>query len=159
MSYEQFPLGGQYFVGANLTDGDIYSELTGFQWDNGIWTNGGIATVVNTNMARGSGQEVNLNNINQRFIFNGVHPNVATFKYADWGGNVNLGINGVLRNVGDFSSLNGSIVAGVQIIVTRTNVAGGHYGTVVLIGVTNDIDRFAFGGQEFWADDVCVQFP
>ena len=150
MSFDSFPLGSQYFVGDNQTFGSIYGEFTPFQWSDGTWTNGGVATIENGGQARGSGNEINLNNINIRFLFNATQPVVATFKYADWGGNINLGVNGTLLNRNDLSSLNGSVVNGVLILVTRTNVFGGHYGTVALIGQTSNIDRFAVGGQEFF---------
>lgn len=159
MNYESFPLGASYPVGTSMTFGDIQGELVGFQWSDGTWFSGGLADIENFGMAMGSGQEVNLNNINQRFIFNGDHPTSATLKYADWGGNVNLGINGILNNVADMSDLNGMTVAGVLIVVSRTETFGGHHGIVSLVGVTSDIERFAFGGQEFWVDDACVQFP
>jgi hypothetical protein len=159
MDFESYPLGAQYVVGNNQTYQDIYGEFTKFQWSNGTWTSGGIATVVNGGQAQGSGQEVNLNNINIRFIFAAVQPVSATFKYADWGGNVNLGINGTLSNRGDLSELNGSVVNGVLILVTRTDVPGGHYGTVALIGQSSSIERFGVGGQEFWADDICAHYP
>ncbi len=158
MNYGQFPLGAEYSVGTDLTYGDIYSELVAFQWIDGQWDYNGYAEITNGNLAQGNGKEVMLNNINQRFIFNGDHPLTANFKYADWGGNVNLGVNGTLSNVEDFSELNGQIVNGVQIVVTRTDVVGGHYGTVALISVTSDIERFGFGGQEFFADEACVLF-
>ena len=159
MDFDSYPLGTQYVVGDNQSYGTIYGEFTPFQWSNGSWTSGGVATIENGGQARGSGNEINLNNINIRFMFGTTQPVVATFKYADWGGNINLGINGTLSNRNNLSDLNGSIINGVLILVTRTNVFGGHYGTVALIGLTSSIDRFAVGGQEFWVDDICVSFP
>lgn len=158
-AFEPYPLGSTYPVGTNQTFNNIFAELTAFQWSNGIWTNAGIAVIEDGLMAQGSGQEVELNNINYRLIFEDPKPYAATFKYADFGGNVNLGINGTLSNVNDMSDLNGSIVNGVLITVTRTEVFGGHYGTVALISIGEELERFGFGGQEFWSDDVCAYFP
>lgn len=159
MDFESYPLNAQYSVGTNQTYQDIFGELVHFRSPDGVWVEDGMATIQNGGQARGSGHEVNLNNINLRYIFSVTQPVSATFKYADWGGNVNLGLNGTLSNTEDLSDLNGSVINGVLVVVTRTNVPGGHYGTVALIGQTNSIERFALGGQEFWADDVCVNFP
>ena len=159
MTYEGMPLNAEYSVGTTKTFGDIFGELIGFENEAGNWVEDGIATIENGGKAHGSGKETNLNNIMQRLIFNVSEPTSVTFKYADHGGVVNLGINGTLNNVEDLSDLNGLTVNGVTIIVTRTNTFNGHYGTVALIGTTDSIQRFAVGGQEFWLDDVCAQFP
>jgi hypothetical protein len=158
MDFESFPLGSEYFVGNNLTYNGIYGEFTAFQSPDGSWDNGGVASIEDTNNANGSGQEVNLNNINLRYIFQADQPSIAFFRYADSGGNINLGINGFLNNTNDLSDLNGMVVNGVGIIVTRHDDPGPairHRGTVTLAG---PIERFGVGGQEFWVDDVCVVF-
>lgn len=158
MDFESFPAGGVYVVGNNYSYNDIFGEFTGFMWPDGTWDTGGQATVVTTNMANGSGQEVNLNNINLRYVFQGDQPIIAVFRYADSGGNVNLGINGFLNNTNDLSDLNGMVVDGVGIVVTRQDDPGPavrHRGIVTLAG---PIERFAVGGQEFWVDDVCAVF-
>jgi hypothetical protein len=72
------------------------------------------------------------------------------------GGNINFGVNGDFRNVADISTLNGAVIGGCNIMVTRTNIPGGYRGIVEINpppGVM--IDRFGVGGQEFYVDDVC----
>lgn len=158
MDFESFSTGVQFPVGTDYSYSDIYGELVAFQWDDGTWDFGGHAEVVNSNYAYGTGQESNLNNINLRYIFSVTQPYVATFRYGDHGGNVNLGINGILNNTQDLSDLDGMIVGGVFVMVTRQNEPGpgnNHHGIVTLIG---EIEKFGVGGQEFWVDDVCAYF-
>lgn len=114
--------------------------------------------MVNSNHAAGTPtKELNLNNIMVR-----VTPDIpaagAHYRYADLGGNVNLGVNGDFRNVADLILLDGTVVGGCDISVTKVNFFGGHRGEVEITpqaGVT--IERFGVGGQEFYIDDVCFQ--
>ena len=156
MDFESLPLGAQYYVGTTQTYNDIYGELSGFRDSAGTWITDGVATIGNSGNAHGSGKESNLNNIKIHFIFEYTQPIAATFNYADTGGNVNLGVNGTVTNASDLSNLNGLVINGVLVVVTRTNTPGGHYGTVALIGQSSDIAKFSVGGQEFWIDDICV---
>jgi hypothetical protein len=158
MEFETFPPNVPHPVGTTYTHNDLYSELVSFQWDDGTWFSGGNATAVTSNNAYGSGQEVNLNNINLRYIFDVDQPYIVIFRYADAGienGNINLGINGILSNTQDLSDLDGMNIGGVDVIVTRHDEPSIHHGTVTLIG---RIERFGVGGQEFWVDDVCALF-
>jgi len=132
-----------------LPDGNV--NLVPFQWSSGIWTAAGVATIVVSNWAAGSPvQEMNLNNISLQVL---PAPAVATatFNYADFGGNVNLRVNGALANVADLSAVP-AVLGGVGVVVTRINLFGYHFGTVTLNGVING---FTVGGQEFFVDDVC----
>jgi len=159
MGFETFTPNIQHPVGTTHTHNDLFAELIGFQWDDGTWSFGGTATAVNSDFAHGSGQEVNLNNINLRYIFDVKQPYIVVLRYADNGGNINLGINGILNNTQNLSDLDGLNIGGVEVIVTRYFNANppqnGHHGTVTLVG---PIEKFAIGGQEFWVDDVCALF-
>lgn len=133
----------------SLPDGDVF--LRRFFWLPVGSTVLGVATVVASNHAAGSvSQELQLNNINLRVV-----PlkaaNIATFNYADFGGNVNLWCNGVLSNTNDLSAAP-AVLGGCSVAVTRINMFGFHFGTVTLTG---NITEFGLGGQEFFADDVC----
>lgn len=147
--------GSTYSVGdvVNAADGTI--ELKQFQWGNGTWTANGVATVVTSTIAAGSTtKELNLNNIMVRVIPD--TPAVsASYKYADLGGNVNLGVNGDHRNVGDLIALDGTVVGGCDVSVTQVAIAGGHRGVVEITPQAgNTIEMFGVGGQEFYIDDV-----
>jgi hypothetical protein len=147
---------GSFGVGDVVNTADATISFHQFQWDNGMWTAGGVASVVASSFAAGTPvNELNLNNIMVR-----VTPDIpstgASYRYADLGGNVNFGVNGDFRNVANLDALDGTVVGGCNISVTRTNFLGGHRGVVTIApqaGVT--IERFGVGGQEFYIDDVC----
>jgi hypothetical protein len=154
--YNFSSLTGSFAVGDVFNAADVTASFLEFQFSSGLWTAVGTASAVTSSNAGGTPvDELNLSNILMR-----VTPDTAStgvsYRYADMGGNVNFGVNGDFRNVADISSLDGTVVGGCDIMVTRTNIAGGYRGFVVITpqsGVT--IERFAVGGQEFFVDDVC----
>ena len=154
--YDFSSFAGSFVVGDVVAAANATITLHRFQWDNGIWTAGGVASVVASSFAAGTPiNELSLNNIMVR-----VTPDApaagARYLYAYLGGNVNFGVNGDFRNVGDLSALDGTVVGGCDISVTRVNFAGGYRGEVEIVpqaGVA--IERFGVGGQEFYIDDVC----
>lgn len=75
----------------------------------------------------------------------------VAFKYGEYGGNLNIEINGDFVNFGRFWQLDGATVGGTSISVTNTTVSGGEQGVVEIAG---SVDSFRVGGQEFWMDDV-----
>ena len=107
-----------------------------------------------TDNAGGVADEMNLNNINMRIIPD--TPSIyASYKYADFGGNVNLGVNGELRNTNDLVDVDGDVVGGCDISVSETALPWGVQGEVDIdcpAGTT--IEKFGFGGQEFFVDDI-----
>lgn len=147
---------GSFAVGDVVAATGATISFTQFQFSNGMWTAGGNASVVASTFAGGTPvNELNLSNIMMR-----VTPNTpsagASYRYADMGGNVNFGVNGDFRNVLDLNTLNGTVVGGCDVLVTRTNTPGGYRGIVEITpqpGVM--VDRFSVGGQEFFVDDVC----
>lgn len=125
----------------------------------------GTATVVNSTWSAGTPpNELWLNNIN--LVVN-ADPDVtyAKFNYADYGGSVNFGVNGVVLTAADLSALGTlsgpgtftTTVAGVTVTITRTDVPPSyHFGTVTLTAPAGVlIDNFGVGGQEFFVDHVC----
>lgn len=148
--------GSSYTVGDSLSPNGSTVEFKQFQWSNGTWTNTGVATVVVSTNAGGLANELNLNNINVRVIPD--TPAVyATYKYAYFGGNVNLGVNGDLRNTGRPSDVDGDVVGGCDISVTEVPIpfAGGVRGEVDIdCPDPVVIDMFGVGGQEFFIDGV-----
>ncbi|WP_264322338.1 SdrD B-like domain-containing protein [Zarconia navalis] len=69
--------------------------------------------------------------------------------FGEFGGNLNLEINGDFRNFEDFADIDGDTVGGVDVSVV--NGFGDDQGTLQLSG---DISSFSVGGQELWIDDV-----
>ncbi|MEE8524447.1 MAG: hypothetical protein V3T72_10990, partial [Thermoanaerobaculia bacterium] len=70
--------------------------------------------------------------------------------FGEFGGNLNIEINGDFQNFGDFADIDGMIIGGVQVAVT--NGFGNDQGTLLLTG---EIHSLAIGGQELVIDHVC----
>jgi hypothetical protein len=129
------------------TGGTTMVTLKKFQWSGGTWTDIGFAQVGNGGLAGGSGNELQVNNVNLDFGLNTPITGLSLL-FGEDGGNVNLEINGDFRNVNDFTEIV-SPVGGVNVIVAfdpDTKMGSLHLG--------GPIHQFAIGGQELWIDDV-----
>lgn len=153
LNFNDLSSGANYNVGDVLTTSGTTFLVEKFQWGNLNWTSDGELTVTPGNKAGGSGPELNTNNVNLNFQID--YPvNEITLRFADYGGNSNVRINGALKNVNDIMSLNNSTISGVTVTISG-NVTGGNWvGSIKLEGIISD---FAIGGQEFWIDDICWQ--
>ncbi len=151
-------VGTEYFVGDSLTPNGSTIQFTQFQWDNGQWYADGVARIVNSDNAGGVASEINLNNINLRVVPNSPGY-TASYKYAHFGGNINLGVNGFLRNTYDLSTLDGTVVGGCDVEVTQTVVNPSlRTGEVEIICPAPVLlEKFGIGGQEFFVDDICFE--
>lgn len=147
--FEDLTLGTTYHVLDTFTTSGVPVTVKAFQWSNGVWTNGGHTTVENGGRAGGSGNEMNVNNVNLDF---GTPVSVSgcSLLFGEYGGNVNVEINGDFRNVFNFSDLNGLTIGEVH--VTVVNGFGNDKGSLHLTGL---ISQFAIGGQELWIDPEC----
>ena len=76
--------------------------------------------------------------------------------YGEYGGNVNLRINGDCRNIANFNVLNGTDVGGVRVVVADYDVSGQGCGRLY---ATGPIEEFIIGGQELWIDRVRACAP
>jgi len=150
IDFEALPLAATFSV-TNFFFEDGAKMITApFQWSNLITTTAGYSRVVNGNHAGHIGQEMTLNNVRLDFDFP-VIPTTVIFYYGDLGGNVNLLINGNLKNSADMMDFDGTTVNGVDVYVTEIAVAGGVQGVVLLKGTINTLE---VGGQEFFIDHV-----
>ncbi len=151
---------GTWLFGDVITTPNIEVHMSKLQLSDGTWWAYGDAMIVSSNNAGGTSiQELSLENIVARVYPNNPATHVE-FLYSDKGGNVNLGINGDFRNVNDPADLNGLIIGGCEVFVTGIPIFGGDsQGTVEitpLVGTT--INVFGVGGQEFYIDDICIDF-
>ncbi len=141
-------------VGTTYTYGDIFSSagvpisLRMFTWGNGQQTTGNYAEVANQLMAGGSGNDLQANNVNLDFAF-GQTVNGLNLAFGEYGGNLNLEVNGDFRNFADFSDIHGQSIGGVNASVVGL---GNDKGKLTLDGTINS---FVIGGQELWIDNVC----
>lgn len=149
VDFEDPPLGARFSVGDSFVDSGVRVTGQTFFWSNGDATDGGFARIEDGGRAGGSGQEVQVNNINLDFAF-GTALAGLTVQFGEFGGNLNLTVNGERRNFQNFNQIDGENIGGVDV-----SVAGGggqDQGRLMLDGA---IESFAIGGQELWIDDVC----
>jgi hypothetical protein len=151
--FDPLALGSVYTTGAAFTEGAVVMKVGPFQWLNGTYTWNGYAEVDGGSAAGGSGQDLRLNNATVSFDFGGP-VNAIKCAVGEYGGNINLEVNGQLWNFDDFSKLPGTSLGavGVTSTVTPTTFPTGEIGSLVLAGT---ITSFSIGGQELWIDDVC----
>lgn len=164
IDFEDPPLGKVYKVGDMFTDSGANIGVWPFQWGNSVWTVGGFAKVGNAGLAGGTGQEMEVNNVNLGFDFSGPITGL-TLRFGEYGGNLNIGINGDFQNFQNFDDINGATIGGVSVSVM--NGLGNDKGILKLSGKISkskfkleekEVSAFIIiGGQELWIDDVCFR--
>ncbi|MGI9553821.1 MAG: hypothetical protein ACR2NC_02765 [Thermodesulfobacteriota bacterium] len=152
LDFSDESVGTQFTVGQSFTDNGINVDVEQFQWPNGTWATNGRAEIKGTNLAGGTGNEINTNNVNLKFNFNYPGKKIV-LKFAELGGNNNINVNGTFQNVADLINIDGTVIDGNQITVTATQQGNNWVGTMIVDG--NNISAFSIGGQELWMDDVC----
>ncbi|MHC4976250.1 MAG: hypothetical protein ACYTF7_06550 [Planctomycetota bacterium] len=149
---------GDVFVtgGATLTVDTFYWFPSGSPAPSGPTT--GVEadpTFIPTTSVNYAGQAGNALALNNMSVDISV-SSVATigFYFGEYGGNVNMTINGSLFNADDFSTLPATL-GGASIAYTPFGATpggtGGYFGRV---DITGTITQFSVGGQELWVDDV-----
>ena len=146
--FEDLIVNIEYKVGDIFTTRGTPVTVKPFQWSGGGWTSDGYTKVVAMGLAGGSGNEMNVNNVNLDFDL-GPPVTELSLLFGEYGGNLNIEINGDFRNVLNFSDINGLTIGGVNVTVIDF---GGGKGRLKLTG--GIINQFAIGGQELWIDDV-----
>ncbi len=150
VEFEDLTLGTQYHVGDIFVDSGVIIAVQKFQWSGGGWTSDGYAEVGDEGCAGGSGQEMGwINNVNLRFSYDGAWHSLSLL-FGEYGGNINIEINGEFVNVEDFEDLP-SPIGGVDVSVV--NGSDNEKGSLTLSGTINS---FAIGGQELCIDHVCI---
>ncbi len=150
IDYEMLALGKMFNVGDTFMDSGYWHAVRPFQWSNGQWTNNGHVQVTGNNLAGHVGQELTVNNANvQLHLPNPVED--MTLHFGEYGGNINIRINGDFRNFDNMQDINGAVIGGVSVSVTGGN--GNDTGVLTLTGV---ISEFMIGGQEFFIDHICI---
>jgi len=149
IEFEDQPSGTEYHVGDTFTDAGVLITVEPFTWSNGTPTSSGVAVIGTGGLAGGSGNEANTNNVNLSFALPGT-PAGLTMRFGEYGGNLNIRINGDFRNFDDFADIDGMTIGGVQVAVATLSP---ERGVLVLDGPISD---FAVGGQELWIDEICL---
>ena len=151
VDFESLTVDTRYQFQDSFSDAGVTITVEAFQWGNGNWTNGNYAEVDDLGRAGGSGLEMKFNNVNLRFDFGPSGLNGMTMKIGEYGGNLNMFLNGEFRNFGNFDELDGSTMGGATLAVI-----GGTGNDTGLVTINGTVQSFAVGGQELWVDDVCA---
>jgi hypothetical protein len=118
------------------------------EWPGGTLFFGGRVRVENGGRACGLDHELHTDNaVTKIFPATGAMAD-PYFRFGEYGGNINVEVNGDFRNVNDMIALNGLIIGGVQFNVLSGGF-GNDCGEVQMRGI---VHRMALGGQEFWYD-------
>ena len=150
VDFETASAGTDFVFLDTLIDSGIPLTVEAFQWSNGTWTTGNYARADTRQLAGGTGKDINLNNVSLRFHFGKVGANDLTISVGDYGGNLNLFVNGEFRNFANFPDIDNSMIGGT--LVSVLGAAPNQIGSVKLSGL---VKSFSIGGQELWIDDVC----
>ena len=145
--FEDLVVSTVYNNGSTFASNGITFDVGDFTYSGGGTTNSGFTSVINPNAA-GAGNGMNVNNVNLDVTL----PSAASavgFAYAEFGGNVNLTINGTLFNSDDFFANDGFSNSDYSISVSNVSNSG-------FVTVSGAITQFSFGGQELSIDDVRV---
>jgi hypothetical protein len=149
VAFEDQRVGAHYVVGDTFTDSGVEMLVDEFQWSSGTMTPNGFVEIQNGGQAGGTGNDLNVNNANVSFTLPASVEGLY-LRFGEYGGNLNIRINGDFVNFEDFADINGKVIGGVDVSVF--NGHGNDMGMLILNGSVTD---FAIGGQELFIDDVC----
>jgi hypothetical protein len=147
LDFEDLTFGTSYLVGNTFNTSGVDVAVRPFTFSNGTLYSGGFTEVENGGLAGGSGNELEVNNVLLSFLFGST--NGLSLDFGEYGGNLNLLINGDFRNFNTFSDIDGLNIGGVGVSVV--NGFGNDIGSLSFSGIINE---FAIGGQELWIDNI-----
>ncbi len=140
-----------HHVGDTFVDGGQTFQAVPHIWaDNTVFA-GGTLGIVGTTLAGGTANEIKLNNIGISTTFASAMYSVS-FKFGEYGGNINLRVNGALANFADFNDIDGTMIGGA--LASVVNGFGNDMGSVTLNG---SVTQLSVSGQELWIDDLCFE--
>ncbi len=155
IKFEDLPLRATFPNGSLFTADGVLVSVNDFYFGPGGCVTpftGGAAQVQDNGHACRSGHELAVNNVNVAFDY-GVPLLGLIIYYGEYGGNVNLEINGHCHNVLNFADLP-PMIGGVAVTVMDNGVPGQSCGRIVLDG---PITSVSIGGQELWIDDIACK--
>jgi hypothetical protein len=150
--FEDLPLHAPWYVGDTFFSTGLQFDVVPFQWGTGVWFNGGKVYADNAGRACGLGQDLLTNNANVFVQFPTASVDHVGWNFGEYGGNINISINGDFRNVRNYLDLHGLIVGGVHVQIAWGGT-GHDCGRVELHGV---VHKLVVGGQEHWID--CIDY-
>jgi hypothetical protein len=154
LNFEALPAAAVY----NAADFDIFLEgdalfLTGgFLTAPGELISDGTAAVSSLNRANHFGQELHLTNATVSIFTSISCMTDLSFRFGDYGGKVNLLLNGELVIVDSLTELDGTLLGGALISVNTLPAPGGEVGRLSVSGEVTSLD---IGGADLYVDHIC----
>ncbi len=154
-AFEDRTLGETFAVGDIFVTEGVTCKVSEFHLPVGPPVIDGSADIDDALFAAGAGYEIHTNNINITYDFGGsIGPQTdLTFNFGEYGGGINVAVNGDLKLAANYIDLDGMMIGGVLFDVLSGGT-GGDAGAVRLVGVT---DSLMIGGQENWNDQPICQ--
>ncbi len=158
IDFESFELNTEFGVQAGQKEGDI-AFTTPEKIVAKVWqflfpqdSTFGDAVVVTAPQGFGSGQCLQMNNVDMEFDYSNssIRPTQITIQFSMQGGNQNLSVNNSDPFIGPLTQVPAQI-GNVQVAVKMTNDT---IGTLTLAG---SVTTFKIGGQGLLIDNVCAQ--
>lgn len=148
IDFEDLPANAVYRSGDRFRGSGVTVEVKRLRRLDGTPVGNGTGRIDTLGEAGGSGQELRASGV----VFAFTLPPVTrlSLRFAELGGNVNLRINGELRNFANFADIDGATIAGVHV-----TVVGGSGNDQGMLSLSGPLERFEIGGMELWLDDVC----
>jgi hypothetical protein len=149
-SAESVPDGMSYHVRNGIAAPNHSLKFVSFTSPDGPSTEG-TAKVTSRNVNGTSVKGVELTKIAVRHDSTSA-PSTVTIRYADFGGGVNLRINGFSLVATHFGQLHGRQIGGASITVQQTQPGPARVGTLRLTG---QLASFTVGGQSLLLEQAC----
>ena len=149
-TWEDIPLGTTGSVGGTATSDGVAGTLDCFVYADWSTTCTGSARIDPMIPGCNDGHRITLTNITVSLDYIGsIGPVVdPVYAFGEYGGNINLEINGDFRNFDDMLDVNGATIGGCLVQV----LAGGTGNDCGLVRFNGVVDKLRVGGQEFWWD-------
>ena len=155
LEFEDLTLGESYSVNDSFTTSGVVITVEEFQLYDGFWYIYGDVTVetdtgLGFNTAGGSGNELGVSGVNLYFDFDTTLSSLELL-YGDFGGNLNIELNGDFVNFSNFIDIDNTTIGGTSISTLDNGTPGQSTGTLSAVGT---IQSFGIGGAELWIDNV-----
>ncbi|MFO7654843.1 MAG: T9SS type A sorting domain-containing protein [Candidatus Krumholzibacteriia bacterium] len=152
LDFEDLPA-AYYFNGNAFVTGSVRVVVSPLYLSSGACdepTTSNFATVTTNLEACGSGQELDLVNVNLEFEFGSPVTDVVV-PFGEYSGIINLSINEDCRALPDLAVLDGITVGGVDVAVMHRGFPGQSCGILTLRG---EVHQLSLGGQDLAIDNL-----
>ena len=143
LTFDRLTSGAMYLNGTSFISNGVSMHVEKFKSEGGPIP--GVVTV-GSGYAPGAGNEIHVQNANVSFDFNCPLQEVK-LSFSDYGGSVNMKLNGDWRAAKSFWAFHGLLFRGVTVTVTGRDARG------ILI-LRGKIKELLVGGRDLWINEI-----